>query len=90
MLAATAAGAVTTTAARAADFGNPDQPPQGAINAANPASLTDPGPQSPAIAGQFPSAQSPPPTDVGSAAAVLGVVQQRPEARSRTAAGRAR
>jgi oxalate decarboxylase len=67
VLAATAAGAVVTTAAaaRAAEFGNPDQPPQGAINATNPASLTDPGPQNPAIAGQFPSAQLPPPTDVG-------------------------
>jgi oxalate decarboxylase len=67
VLAATAAGAVVTTAAaaRAAEFGNPDQPPQGAINATNPASLTDPGPQNPAIAGQVPSAQLPPPTDVG-------------------------
>jgi oxalate decarboxylase len=66
MLAATAAGAVTTVAtARAASFGNPDEPPQGAINAKNPASITDPGPQNQAIAGQFPSATSPPPTDVG-------------------------
>jgi hypothetical protein len=64
VLAATAAGAAVTTA-RAAQFGNPDQPPQGAINATNPASLTDPGPHNPAIASQFPSAQSPPPTDVG-------------------------
>lgn len=46
-------------------FGNPDRPPQGAINAKNAASITDPGPQTPSIAGQFPSAQSPPPTDVG-------------------------
>jgi oxalate decarboxylase len=66
VLAATAAGALVTTTARAAEFGNPDEPPQGAINATNPASLTDPGPQNPAIASQFPSAQSPPPTDVGS------------------------
>lgn len=52
--------------ARAPTFGNPDQPPQGAINAkGNPASLTDPGPRNPAIGGQFPSAQSPPATDVG-------------------------
>ena len=50
--------------ARAATFGNPDQPPQGAINATNPRSVTDPGPQNPAISGQFPSAGSPPPTDV--------------------------
>ncbi|MEA2840422.1 MAG: oxalate decarboxylase [Methylobacteriaceae bacterium] len=67
MLAATAAGAaISATTARAASFGNPDEPPQGAINAKNLGSITDPGPQSRAIAGQFPSATSPPPTDVGS------------------------
>src|SRR5258707_5907156 len=67
VLAATAAGAVmTATTARAASLGNPDEPPQGAINAKNRASITDPGPQNQAIAGQFPSAVSPPPTDVGS------------------------
>jgi oxalate decarboxylase len=67
LLAATAAGGMvaTATAAHAGTFGNPDEPPQGAVNAKNPASLTDPGPQSPAIAGQFPAAGSPPPTDVG-------------------------
>jgi oxalate decarboxylase len=67
MLTATASGAVLTaaTSARAATFGDPDEPPQGAINAKNPKSLTDPGPQSPALGSQFPSAQSPPPTDVG-------------------------
>src|SRR6266853_4634956 len=66
-LAATAAGAVmSASTARAASFGNPDEPPQGAINAKNPASITDPGPQNQAIASQFPSAISPPPTDVGS------------------------
>src|ERR1700730_1860818 len=67
VLAATAAGAVmTATTARAGSFGNPDEPPQGAVNAKNPGSITDPGPQNPAVAGQFPSAVSPPPTDVGS------------------------
>jgi oxalate decarboxylase len=67
VLAVTAAGAVmSATTARAASFGNPDEPPQGAINAKNRASITDPGPQNPAIAGQFPSAVSQPPTDVGS------------------------
>jgi oxalate decarboxylase len=67
VLAATAAGAVMSAAtARAASFGNPDEPPQGAINAKNPASITDPGPQNQAIASQFPSAVSPPATDVGS------------------------
>jgi oxalate decarboxylase len=66
VLAATAAGAMLTASARAASFGNPAAPPQGAINTrGNPASLTDPGPQNAAIGGQFPSAQSPPPTDVG-------------------------
>src|ERR1700731_3550127 len=78
MLAATAAGglvtAATMTTADAAttpvksdiSFGNPNDPPQGAINATNPRSITDPGPQNPAIRDQFPSAFSPPPTDAGS------------------------
>jgi oxalate decarboxylase len=66
MLAASAAGAmVTASAARAASFGNPDQPPQGAINAKGPGNLVDPGPQSEALGKQFPSAQFPPATDVG-------------------------
>ncbi len=53
-------------AARAAPlFGNPDNPPQGAINARfTPQGLTNPGPQNPALAGQFPSFQDPPATDV--------------------------
>src|SRR6202048_4747840 len=67
ILVAGAAGAVmSASTARAASFGNPDAPPQGAINARNPASPTDPGPQTQPIAGQFPSAVSPPATDVGS------------------------
>jgi oxalate decarboxylase len=67
ILVAGAAGAVmSASTARAASFGNPDEPPQGAINARNPASSTDPGPQNQAVAGQFPSAASPPATDVGS------------------------
>jgi oxalate decarboxylase len=67
ILVAGAAGAVMrASTARAASFGNPDEPPQGAINAKNPASATDPGPQNQAIASQFPSAVSPPATDVGS------------------------
>jgi hypothetical protein len=67
MLSATATGALVTAAANAgaASFGNPDEPPQGAINAKNASSVTDPGPQNPTLAGQFPTAQSPPPTDVG-------------------------
>src|ERR1700730_18549986 len=67
VLAATAAGAVmTATTARAASFGNPDEPPQGAINAKNPGSVTDPGPQNPATRYQIPSACCPPATDVDS------------------------
>jgi len=65
MLAASALGAAMTASARAATFGNPDEPPQGAINAKAPGNLADPGPQSPALGKQFPSAQSPPATDVG-------------------------
>jgi|HubBroStandDraft_3_1064219.scaffolds.fasta_scaffold00538_2 oxalate decarboxylase len=67
LLGATAAGtlAAAATKAQAQSFGNPDLPPQGAINATNPASVVDPGPQNPALASQFPSATSPPATDVG-------------------------
>jgi oxalate decarboxylase len=61
---ATAGAAMSATAAAAASFGNPDEPPQGAINARNPTSVTDPGPQDPAIRDQFPSAFSPPATNV--------------------------
>jgi oxalate decarboxylase len=67
MLAASAVGAaMTVSAVSAGSFGNPDEPPQGSINAKNPGSATDPGPQNPAIRDQFPSAFSPPATDVGS------------------------
>lgn len=67
LLAASAMGAaMTVSAANAGSFGNPDEPPQGSINAKNPGSVTDPGPQNPAIRDQFPSAFSPPATDVGS------------------------
>src|SRR6201996_5644627 len=66
VLAVSAAGAVVTAgAAKGASFGNPDLPPQGAINAKGPGNLRDPGPQSEALAQQFPSAQFPPATDVG-------------------------
>jgi oxalate decarboxylase len=66
VLAFSAAGAVAAAAstANAATFGNPDEPPQGAINA-NPGGLSDPGPQNPALTSQFPSAMNPPATDVG-------------------------
>jgi oxalate decarboxylase len=66
LLAASAMGAaMTMSAASAGSYGNPDEPPEGAINAKNPASVTDPGPQDPAIRDQLQSAFSPPPTDVG-------------------------
>jgi len=68
VLAAAAAGTVATAsrAATAQTYGNPDMPPQGAVNTTNnPSSATDPGPQNPALASQFPDAFSPPPTDVG-------------------------
>jgi oxalate decarboxylase len=66
ILAFGAAGAVATAAsvANAATFGNPDAPPQGAVNA-SPGALRDPGPQNPVIASQFPDAVSPPATDIG-------------------------
>jgi len=60
-----AAASVLSVGARGASFGNPDEPPQGAINAKNLASVTDPGPQNPAIADQFPAASSPSATDTG-------------------------
>jgi len=68
LLAASAAGGLLAGAAarvRAQTFGNPDLPPQGAINAQNPRSLVDPGPQNPGITSQFPAAVSPPATDIG-------------------------
>ena len=52
ILAATAAGssAAVAATARAASFGNPDEPPQGAINTqGNPASVSDPGPHDPTL-----------------------------------------
>jgi oxalate decarboxylase len=61
--AAGAAGVATKVAA--ATFGNPDEPPQGAINTQQtPRGLVDPGPQNPAISAQFPGAFTPPATDV--------------------------
>ncbi len=68
LLAAATVGTVASAAAAASaqTFGNPDQPPQGAINTlGNPASTTIPGPHNPALSSQFPDALSPPPTDVG-------------------------
>ncbi len=64
VLGATAAMIPVSGAARAAGFGNPDAPPQGAVNA-SPDSVADPGPHSRDLTRQFPAAFSPPPTDVG-------------------------
>ena len=57
-------GAALAAPALAQSFGNPDRPPQGAGNA-SPQSRSDPGPQTRWLAEQFPSFNSPPPTDVG-------------------------
>ena len=67
ILVATAAGlAAAAGQARAQSFGNPDVPPQGAINGLkNPANISDPGPNNPALSSQFPGAFLPPATDVG-------------------------
>ena len=68
ILAAGAVGGVgMATGAAAASFGNPDRPPQGAINAkGTPGADAIPGPQSKPLMDQFGSSVSPPPTDVGS------------------------
>jgi oxalate decarboxylase len=62
--AASAAALGVAATSKAASFGNPDRPPEGAINAKSKSSLTDPGPQNPGLASQFPSTQNPPATDV--------------------------
>jgi oxalate decarboxylase len=66
VLATAAAGGALLAAgsAHAATFGNPDEPPQGAINS-TPGALSDPGPGNPTIQSQFPNAMNPPATDVG-------------------------
>jgi oxalate decarboxylase len=66
VMAAGAAGGIAAiaTAARAATFGDPDRPPEGAINVKNPVALVDPGPQDPAVANTEPSFLNPPATDV--------------------------
>ncbi|WP_347555737.1 cupin domain-containing protein [Robbsia sp. KACC 23696] len=63
--AAGAAAAVGVAAsAQAASFGNPDRPAEGAINAKTASATSNPGPQSSAMADQFPNFQNPPATDV--------------------------
>jgi len=64
ILTTAAAGALSAATARAATFGNPDQPAEGAVNVTNPKALTDPGPQDPGLAGNEPAFLNPPATDV--------------------------
>src|SRR5689334_13374601 len=47
-----------------ATYGNPEPPPEGAVNARTPLALTDPGPHSAPLQNQFPSFQDPPATDI--------------------------
>jgi oxalate decarboxylase len=67
VLAGAAAGTVAlgaSVAAKAAEFGNPDSPPQGRINSSGRA-LAEPGPQNRELANQLPSFDNPPATDIG-------------------------
>jgi oxalate decarboxylase len=67
ILAAGAAAGITSVAAAAqpaGTFGNPNEPPEGALNATNPKALTDPGPEDPMLAGNEPTFLRPPATDV--------------------------
>ncbi len=52
-------------AAHATGFGNPDLPPEGAVNARDPQGLGVPGPRNTTLEGQFPSMMNQPPTDIG-------------------------
>jgi oxalate decarboxylase len=58
--------AAAMAAGRATRFGNPDLPPQGAVNVANPSALSIPGPHDTALASAMPAFLEPPATDVGS------------------------
>jgi hypothetical protein len=92
LLAASAAGGLLAGAAarvKAQTFGNPDLPPQGAINAQNPRSLVDPGPQTPVIAGSFPMPYRRP-QPMSADCRRTGPRSTTPPSASRTAAGRAR
>ena len=70
VLAAAALGGASTVAASTAGaaptrgYGDPDAPLEGRANAAVPSAASDPGPENPALAAQFPSFQDPPATDV--------------------------
>ena len=56
--------AITTAACATVSFGNPDLPPEGAVNVTNPKALADPGPQDPTLAANEPSLLNPSATDV--------------------------
>lgn len=60
---AAAAGAAAAQTAATGVFGNPDRPPEGRVNTSA-AAFSEPGPKNPTLAGQFPSFQDPPATDV--------------------------
>src|ERR1700744_6587867 len=62
--AASAATVGVAAPAKAASFGNPDRPPEGQINAKSPTRMPAPGRENPTLAGQFPSFQNPPATDI--------------------------
>src|SRR5258706_116885 len=62
--AAASAASAQTTFGNPVGLGNPDRPRQGRINTSNPIAAQEPGPQNPTLAGQFPSFQNPPATDV--------------------------
>ena len=64
--ATSAAAAAVAGVAQAASFGNPDLPPQGAVNVTNPDTQKVVGPNNPAMAREMPAFLSPPATDVGS------------------------
>ena len=59
-----AGATIAATGALAQTFGNPDRPPQGAINA-TPEAQSIPGPKNKPLSNLFPDAESPPATDVG-------------------------
>jgi oxalate decarboxylase len=78
ILTAAAAGmALSGATARAATFGNPDEPAEGAVNVTNPKALSDPGPQDQGLAGNEPAFLDPPATDVN------GMPQSGAEAHSK-------
>ena len=59
-----AGATLAATGALAQTFGNPDRPPEGAINA-TPEAESIQGPKNKPLSHLFPDAESPPPTDVG-------------------------